>query len=176
MTIAVLAALGYLAFAGFVMSIMKAAARADEVVPPRAPALEVLEHHEPLARIAADVHDLLGAERVTVILGHGERCDGGLVVACMDAPGLLGAHVPVASETAAGVLGPEEAAALGLSGGAAWSFAHVPLDGPEGVTGAVSVAARRPTAFSGGELERIEQLARRGAPVFERRRRARTEA
>ena len=176
MTIVVLVVLGYLALVSFVMALMKTAARADAAVPHAVAAVEVLEHHEPLGRVAADVRHLLGAERVTVILGQAERRDGGLVVACMDAPGMLGARVPVASETAAGVLQAEEAAALGLPGGAAWSFAHIPLDGPDGVAGAVCVAARRPTVFSGGELERIEQLARRGAPVFERRRRVRTEA
>ena len=175
MTTLVIGALGYLALVGFVMTIMRAAALGDEAAPLPAPAVEVLEDHEPLGRIAADVHDLLGADRVTVVLGEGERGDGGLVVACLDAPGLLGARVPVAAETAAGLLEAEEAAALGLPGGTAWTFAHVPLDGPDGVTGAVCVAARRPTAFTGGELERIEQLARRGAPVFERRRRVRTE-
>lgn len=175
MTMLMLGGLGYLALMGFVIALMRAAALGDAAAPPPVPAVEVLEDHVPLGRVAADVHDLLGAERVTVILGERERHDGGLVVACLDAPGLLGERVPVASEIAAGVLEAEEAAALGLPGGAAWTFAQVPLDGPDGVTGAVCVAARRPTAFTGGELERIEQLARRGAPVFERRRRVRTE-
>ena len=175
MTMLVLLPLGYLAFVGFVMAIMRAAARGDQVVPFPGALLEVLDDHEPLGRVAADVHDLLGAERVTVILGEDGRRDGGLVVACLDAPGLLGARVPVGSETSAGVLDPEEAAALGLPGGASWSFAHIPLDGPEGVAGAIGVATRRPTAFTRGELVRMEQLARRGAPVFERRQRARTE-
>jgi hypothetical protein len=174
MTTIALVVMGYLVFLGFVLSLLAAAKRGDEALGRSGPSVEVLRDREPLGRIAADVHHLLGAERVTVIVGEGEHRESGLVAACFGAPGLLGARIPVAAETSAGVLHPEEAAALGLAGGTSWSFAHIPLDGPEGVSGAITVATRRPNAFTPGELGRIERLARRGAPEFERRRFART--
>lgn len=173
MTVLVLALLGYIALVGLVLASLHAVARTDEAVLPSVQ-VDALGEHAALGRIAADVHALLGAERVTVIVAAGTRHDCGLVSACIGAPGLLGARVPLPAETATGVLDPESAGALGLPPGASWSFANLPLDGPEGVVGAIGVATRRPTAFTRAELERIVQLARRGAPAFERRYRART--
>ena len=140
--------------------------------------VDMLPDHEELAQVAAQVRQILGVERVSVILADDDR--SGHVAACVNAPGLVGARVPVEPKRATGMLDGDEAAALGLigetPGGASWTYAHVPLHGPDGVTGAISVAARRVLAFTSGEMKLIERLARRGAPEFERRRNVRTAA
>jgi hypothetical protein len=140
--------------------------------------VEVLPEHEELGAVAAHIRRMLGVERVSVILG-GEPGEG-VVAACVNAPGLLGERVPLEERPATGLLSGDEAAAMRLigetPGGASWTYAHVPLHGPDGVTGAVDVAARRVLAFTSGEMRLIERLARRGAHRFERRRHARTVA
>lgn len=142
--------------------------------------VEVLDDDDGFGRLAAQVRDRLAVERVTVIVAEDSSADMGIVAACLGAPGQLGQRIPLVDTPSTGLLTPDEAAALSLTGatpgGASWSYAHVPLDGPDGVRGAVMVAARRVLAFSSGEMTQIERLARRGAPRFERRGHERTAA
>ena len=147
------------------------AARQWRTEPP-AP-VETLAGHETLGLLATDLRDELGAERVAVIAADPDRADEWRVAACTGAPGLLGSRLPVAARRASRTIGPEEASALGLPGDASWTYAHVPLTGTSGTSGAVMVATRRELPFSPAELTRIERLARTRAPEFERRRRAR---
>jgi hypothetical protein len=199
MTTVLAIVLGYVALLTVVMGLMVAAKRGDEameaaaadelrVIPgPAHPGrgrmrwaapVDMLPEHEELGEVAAHIRHMLGVERVSVVLAGDS--DDGLVAACVNAPGLLGARVPVEPRASTGLLSSDEAAAMGLvgetPGGAAWTYAHVPLNGPDGVTGAVNVAARRVLAFTSGEMKLIERLARRGAPQFERRRHVRTAA
>jgi hypothetical protein len=179
--------LAYLAFvvmvAVVVLAMLTAGKRADEAMarePLPAGPIEILPAHAALGHVAAEVRDALAVERVTVIVADPEEPHTGVVGACLGAPGLLGLRVPVEDKAATGVLGPAEAVVLGLTGDAgaddSWTFAHVPLDCAGWRRGAVAVAARRLLAFSTGEMNAIERLARRGAPDFDRRRRARTPA
>jgi hypothetical protein len=142
--------------------------------------VEILPDHEMLGGVAAEVRAVLGVEQVTVALADGQYRDTGIVGACINAPGLLGERVPIEAMADTGFLPPEEAEDLGLTGdtpgGASWTYAHVPLHGPAGVSGAVTVTARRMLPFTTGEIRQIERVARRGAPQFERRRNVRTAA
>jgi hypothetical protein len=199
MTIVLVSLLAWSALATVVMSLLVAAKRgdramhrsaADEFLAMPGPThpgrdrirwtapVDMLPEHEELGHVAAHIRDMLGVERVSMILAEGS--DGGLVAACINAPGLLGERVPVEPKPATGLLSSDEAAAMGLigetPGGASWTYAYVPLYGPDGVTGAVNVAARRMLAFTSGEMKLMERLARRGAPQFERRRRIRAAA
>jgi hypothetical protein len=140
--------------------------------------VEMLPDYAELGQLAADIRHMLGVERVSVILA-GDDGDG-VVAACVNAPGLIGERVPLPPKRATGLLNPNEAAAMGLigetPGGASWSYANVPLDGPDGVTGVITVAARRVLAFTSGEMRLVERLARRGTPRFERRSKLRAAA
>ncbi len=198
MTLTLLLVCGYFAVLVLVLALLTAAKRGDEAMadavpeirilpggshPGRGPVrwsqtVDVLPGHEELGDLADRIRHMLGVEQICVVVG--DEHASGLVAACIDAPGRLGARTPVGRRAVTGLLDRDEAAAYGLHGetpgGASWSYAHVPLHGPDGLTGAIDVAARRVLPFSSGELRLIERLARRGTPRFERRRQVRAAA
>jgi hypothetical protein len=182
MTTVALLAVGYATLVTVILAFFAAAKRGDEAMQrrlegePGSP-VQVLPTHVPLAGVAVAVRDQLGAERVTVVVSDPGEPQTGLVCACLGAPGQLGRRVPVETSPATMVLDPVEAAALGLPADPAelpWTLAHLPLSGPSGLLGAVTVAGRRPRAYTEGEVGSIERLARHGARHFDRRRHRRT--
>ena len=185
MTLALVAA-GYLLFLAFVLALLTAAKRGDQVLAQQYanlhdPTARALPGHLPLAAVATAVHERLGAERIAVVVSDPDDPASGTVCAALGAPELLGSRVLVETAPAVGLLQPPQAEALGLAvapGGddSPWAFAHVPLIGSAAVSGAVTVAARRPVAFGEHDIDAIERLARDGARHFDRRRRPRATA
>lgn len=170
LTAVVTIALVYGALMVLVLAMLTASRRSDAAA--RAP-VEMLPGADSLGRLAAELRDTLRADRVAVIVAEPDRGEEWHVAACVGAPGLLGSRLPVAARPTTQTIGPDEASALGLTGNACWTYAHVPMTGPSGTAGAVMVASRREIPFSAGEMRLIERLARMGAPEFERRRRTR---
>jgi GAF domain-containing protein len=163
------------------LSVVKAVSREDEALAAEigraagegapAPAPD-----DALTALAAELRWALGAERVTVVLADPYEPAGGRVRACAGAPGLVGRRVRMATTPRTGVVRPAEAAGFGLADAdacpAAWTFAHVPLDGDGRLVGAITAASRSRT-FTDDDLTVIERVARNRARPFDRRRRRR---
>ena len=179
MTMLLLLGSAYLAFLMLLLALLTVASRADDQAERQFAAVRgtvaALPDHAALARVAAEVCETLQAERVAVVLSDPDEPHTGVIRACLGAPGLLGSRVPVEPTPATGVLGAPDAPTLGLAQPAeseAWTYAHVPIAGPDDVLGTVT-AARRSRAFAQADLALIEHVARRGARPFDRRRRPR---
>jgi hypothetical protein len=178
-TLAIVGA-AYLVFLLLILAVLTVAKRADESMERHVRALrgavEAFPDHAALGRVAAEICDVLQAERVSVVLTDPAEPSTGVVRACLGAPGVLGSRVPVEPRSATGVLGATEASVLGLApeaGSPAWQFAHVPIAEMGDVVGAVTAASRSRT-FAEADLTLIEHVARGGARPFDRRRIART--
>ena len=194
-TIAVLVAI-YVGLVCVVLAILIAAGRADDSADrqtaellaalgagarptpagDRTARIEALPDHPALAGVVAEVRDLLDVEQMTVIVGEeaGDRAEDGVVGACLGAPGLLGTRVPLAHHADIGVVSSKAVPRGRFRAQRTLAYAHFPLDGTEGISGAIVIAARRSREFTRGELKAVERLARHGAPEFERRRHPRT--
>jgi hypothetical protein len=178
MTALVMIAGGYLIVLAWGLAIVAAAKRGDEAMTREIAlaardCLEVLPSHVGLERLAADLGEALGAERVTVIVRAPDERDTGIVGACLGVAGLVGCRVPVGEVAVSGVLDSEEAALFGLARedepATTWAYAHVPVARTEeGVVGAVMVASRTCRPFTGHEMGTIERLATRNAGRFAR--------
>lgn len=170
-----LLALAYVAALAAVLAVLTVAKRADEDMTAKAGEvrgpLEMLPSHVPLGRVAAEIADASGAQRVAMIMGVPDEPEAGIVGACLGAPpGLLGSRVPVERVAASGALGPAEAMVLGLAGNSdadlPWAFAKVPIAarGDE-VVGTVALARAGSCSFTERDLASVERLATRGAHI-----------
>jgi hypothetical protein len=133
--------------------------------------LEALPGHGFLGLLAVDLREALRVDRVTVVVADPAACGGGIVAACLGAPGMLGRHVPLLEEPATGYKSPAEAAALGLAGEGErelpWSFAYVPIAPAGQPIGAVTLVSRRARIFTDRDLSFVQRLASRRAAQFE---------
>jgi hypothetical protein len=135
-------------------------------------AVETLPGHGFLGRLAEDVRDALGVDRVTIALADPDEPGMGIVGACTGEPDVLGHHAPLITEPGTGYKSAAEAAALGLCEDAderPWSFAHVPIDNDGDVPAVITLVARRARPFGPRDLGYVAQLARRRVPDFDRR-------
>lgn len=181
MTLVTVLGVAYLAFLTFTLALLAAGKRADDSATRQfqdmSDSVQALPSLDALGRVAAEVREALGAERVAVVLSDPDEPTTGVVGACLGAPGLLGSRVPVGPTRATGVLQAQQASVLGLPrelGSDAWRFAHVPIAGTGNVIGAVTAASRSHT-FAQADLRLIEHVARGGSGLFDRRARARRE-
>jgi hypothetical protein len=179
---------GYLVFVACVLAILTAAKRADEAMErsapspgawlPDAPApaagappVEALPAYDALGRLAGDVRGALGAKRIAVVVSDPGDPGSGTVVASLGAPELLGSHVRISTDPASGAPGPDDAWILGIGAEGRprvpWRFARVPMAAGDNVVGVVSVAARRPRAFTRRDMTFLERLADRAARQLE---------
>jgi hypothetical protein len=128
-----------------------------------------------LERLAADVHETLGVDRVAVVVTGEEGPGMGRVGACVGPDSLLGSRVSLIPEPVSGPMTPTGAAALGIGGPdegeGAWSFAHVPITTEDELLGAITVACEGDRRFTDADLARLERLARSQVPRFDRRKR-----
>jgi hypothetical protein len=182
----------YLLFVCFVLSILTVAKRADKsaelTARERGAAragpghgtgrVYVLPDHEQLGEFVAQVSDQLQADQVTVIVGDEDSNSTGLgiVGACLGPPGMLGTRLSLVPHAQTGVVTSlaERRAASGE--GIPTAYIRLPLEGTDGIVGAITIAAPRSEGFTHSELKRVERLARHGAPEFERRQRPRKTA
>lgn len=143
----------WIGIAAFALSLVVVAKRADEQMDRqrrRAARVETLPGHLPLGRLAVDIHEVFGVERVAVVLSP-DGTGAGRVTACLGTPGLLGrrVRVPGAPLTGSGRAATAKLAGLIPQGDAAdsWAFAYAPIAAADDVLGAVAVADRsRPLA------------------------------
>jgi hypothetical protein len=177
---------GYVLFVIFILAVMTAAKRGDEAMeaslgpveqrawegqalarPGDPPQVEALPAYDALGRLAGDVRGALGAKRIAVMVSDPEDPGTGTVVASLGAPELLGSRVRISTDAASGSPGPEEARVLGIGHEGLprvpWRFARAPIAIEENVLGVVTVASRRPRAFTRRDVTFLERLAGRVA-------------
>lgn len=154
----VLAAAG--CWAGIVsaaLALLSAATRLDAAA--TSPAA-VRATSERLGRLALDVRDALGVERVAVVMHERAAPGHGVIVACCGCPELVGSRLHVDGGFG---WGPGAESRFLVEPHEHWSVVSVPVAGPTGIAGTVAVATRRRRGISSLEVGLLERMAVRAA-------------
>jgi hypothetical protein len=147
-TVAVWAAL-----VGLVLAVLTVAARGDRAASAT---------RERLDWLVRDVHGVLGVERAAVVLYAPAAPGTGVVEACLGRPELVGARVRVSGGFGWGP-GPESS--LLVDGTGDWSVVSAPIGDLDEIVGVVVVATQRARGLKPSDVELLERLSRRAAPL-----------
>jgi hypothetical protein len=117
---------------------------------------------ERLGWLVRDVHAVLGVERVAVVLYSPAAPGTGVVEACLGRHQLVGARVRVSGGFGWGP-GPESSVLVDGTGD--WSVVSVPIGDLDEIIGIVVVATQRARGLKPFDVELLERLTLRAAPL-----------